>query len=229
MKAPAFLDEWRAARRRKAAGRGKQAAALEAILRTEKVFVHIPKCGGKSVIRDLYGLPEHDWFGHAEAPFYEQLLGPSRFAAFHSFTFMRDPVDRCRSAFEFYRTGGFQRPAALKLAAQLEPYDFVSFAMSDLLADLVTWQVVFRPQAPRLMLADGRLGVDRIYDFAAFGAALNRLTGRAEDTPVAHVNASQPYKRAPIPEAVTKRLHDLYREDVILMQAHGLLADGSTT
>ncbi|MEM9212692.1 MAG: hypothetical protein AAGA63_14510, partial [Pseudomonadota bacterium] len=91
------------------------ADAVNRIIETNCVFVHVPKCGGKSVIRDIYNLGEHSYFGHAGIAFFESLLGPRRFRLSFKFTFVRDPALRCLSGFRFRQRGGFDLPGEGKV------------------------------------------------------------------------------------------------------------------
>ncbi len=74
---------------------------LEPFRRRGVVFVHIPRNGGTSIVRTLYGRG----ITHFTAAFY-RALAPDFFAATPSFAILRDPVDRFLSAYSFLRARG---------------------------------------------------------------------------------------------------------------------------
>lgn len=211
--------------RRRRALRGRDTAiALRRVEATRSVFVHVPKCGGKTVIRDIYGLSEHQWFGHAPACYYLALLGPSRFGRFFKFAVVRDPVHRCLSGFRFYAAGGFGLHGDRAMAERLAGMDFDRFVRDGALEEAIGTDVVFRPQARFVFLEDGRLGVDRLCPFETFDAALAGLPGGlARSAARSRVNAS-PGARPEIAPATAARIRALYSEDYRLFGGLGPLA-----
>lgn len=164
-------------------------------------FVHIPKCGGTSVRRQLigldscqrffYGRREHDVLGsldycHIPLPFLAAHF-PAEFdrvAAYRAFALVRDPHTRFVSA-AFQRLalfGGVRRTAATAGEAMSE----VERTM-DWLAGRGPFvdpgYIHFARQVDYVVL-DGQTIVDNVYaieDMAAFGAEIERLTGAAFD------------------------------------------------
>ena len=189
------------------------AAALDRILDTNIVFVHIPKCGGKSVVKEVYGLGEHDWFGHAGISFYHALLGPKRFDAAFKFAFLRDPVARCLSGFKFRQRGGFNSPREETFQSELEDMTFDDFVLSDTLTEYARKDVVFEPQTPRLLLPSGQLGLDRVCRFENFDAEVRNLPIQRKTTEIAHVNAAPKASSLDIAPKVRAVIEDIYAED----------------
>ena len=68
----------------------------------ECIFVHIPKSAGKSIALSLYG---DDKPGHFFALDYK-ICDAKSYAAFFKFCFVRDPVSRFISAYNFLASGG---------------------------------------------------------------------------------------------------------------------------
>lgn len=66
------------------------------------IFVHIPKSAGKSIALSLYG---DDKPGHFFALDYK-VCDPKSYSAFFKFCFVRDPVSRFISAYNFLASGG---------------------------------------------------------------------------------------------------------------------------
>ena len=123
------VAEIRAVWRRRGFKERPQAQALDVLLEREIVFIHIPKCGGNAVVADVFGLTETPWFGHVGPDFYARLLGPRRFERAYKFAFVRDPVTRCRSGFEFVKRGGFGTPADDKRKQKIGSLDFAQFVL----------------------------------------------------------------------------------------------------
>ena len=205
------ISRWRSIRRT------EQATALDRILETNAVFVHIPKCGGKSVVFDLYGLSEHDWFGHAGISFYKSLLGPSRFRKAFKFAFIRDPIARCLSGFKFRKRGGFGLDNDKTMASELVGLSFEEFVLSGRLSEMVAKDVVFMQQAPFLYLWDGTLGVDRVCFFENFDKELRSLPLKLKKTTPSHMNASPREPEWELSMATRHMISNIYAQDYQLI------------
>lgn len=158
-----IASEFAAFRRRSKMRKSFQQGALRAILEKRAVFIHVPKCGGKTVIKDFYGLKQHDWFGHAKPGFYKALLGPARYRVFFKFSLVRDPIERCRSGFYFGRAGGFGTNIDQDFAQACRGLSFEEFVLDGHLKIWADRYVVFYPQHPFVAATDGSLLVDRLY------------------------------------------------------------------
>jgi hypothetical protein len=215
----ALLSELSAYRRRSNKARNK-GAALQAVLDSKTVFIHVPKCGGKSVITGLYRLGEHDWFGHPDINYFEALLGPKRFASFTKFTVLRDPVSRCRSAFYFVRQGGFGKPAVRQHSARLQEMSFDAFVQEGQLADYVDSYLLFRPQHRFICNAEGKVMVDHLCNMAHMSRDLQRAVGHI--LPVDQlrtVNASHYSRTEPVSAQSRKIITELYARDMELIDS----------
>src|SRR5271165_2712255 len=164
-------------------------------------FVHIPKCGGTSVRRQLrpldsyerffFGIREHDVLGrldfcHIPLPFLARHFPDvfDKVAAYRAFAVIRDPHSRFVSA-TFQRLavfGGVRRTAATAREAIRE-----AERTMDWLAGRGPFcdpaYIHFARQIDYVVL-DGQRIVENVYaieDMAAFGAEIERLTGAAFD------------------------------------------------
>jgi GT2 family glycosyltransferase len=78
------------------------------------LFIHIPKNAGVSYSHALYR--RQVW--HRTARYY-RAVRPSIFKTCDSFALLRDPVERCLSAYEFLRAGGSARAVASQKIARI--------------------------------------------------------------------------------------------------------------
>lgn len=207
--------ELRSFRKRRRTARGPLAETLKRLVETRAIFVHIPKCGGKSVVQDLYGVEEHDYFGHALPIFYRSLVGPSRFNAFLKFAVVRDPVTRCLSGFRFGQRGGFKLERDIRIQQAIGDKSFAEFVQGGLLEELAQEDVVFGPQSAYLVMPDGTLALDRLLRFENFdmevGAVLQSL-GRGGD--VSHANAAPSRsEEISVPDDLRAEINRIYRID----------------
>lgn len=120
---------------------------------TRSIFVHVPKTGGTSVARGVYGV----WKSHYPLSRYAA-FDAERYQRYFKFAFVRNPWDRLLSAYS-HLSGSGQRlppPEANWARANLSGFrDFEAFVMA--LRDSgtkrrITSYVVFRPQLSWLTL-----------------------------------------------------------------------------
>lgn len=207
------VQEVRGAVKRARVRRSRQALALSRILETNTVYVHIPKCGGKSVVHDIYDVSEHMWFGHAKIGFYHTLLGPRRFQAAFKFAFVRDPLTRCLSGFEFRKRGGFDLPVDQAMQPEIDGLTFEQFVLGGKLAELARTDIVFKPQLPLLLLPNGEIGVDRVCRFERFSDEMTALPLNISGGSPSHRNAAPRKPRTDPSDAVKAKIAEVYERD----------------
>lgn len=214
------LRAWRKRRSRRSRENG--ARSLAAIERTGLVFIHIPKTGGKTVIRNLYGLETHAYFGHATAAFYEALLGPRAYSRMRSFAVVRDPVARTRSAFQFGRKGGFGFEPDLRVRERIAGMEWSEFLVSGLLEEFSTEYPIFRPQISFLRGRGGALSCDVLLRTEHLSADLATLTGGAIPPASIEVvnrgNYAEHVREATVAEQERRLVAEVYREDIDLIK-----------
>lgn len=71
-------------------------------IETRTIFIHVPKAAGSSIGENLYGTPST---GHYEWQYYKH-ENPDYFRDFFKFTFVREPVSRFMSAYNYLLDGG---------------------------------------------------------------------------------------------------------------------------
>ena len=170
------------------------------------------------MIDALYGLKTHDWFGHANATFYEALLGPRRFSEFHKFAVLRNPAERCRSAFYFAQQGGFGLATDDALKKLIEEMGFDAFVASDRMHDALSNFVIFRPQWSFICAADGSVMLDSVCRLETLEHDLKHmLSGRINIDTIPAKNQSTYMKTAKITPETLARLKILYAKDYNLL------------
>jgi hypothetical protein len=208
------LEEAKAFLRRRRLAPRIKTVALPRLYETDLLFVHVPKCGGKTVIRDLYRLEDLRFFGHSDVRHFRNILGPRKFEQIHKVTFVRDPVERCLSGYRFNKTGGFRGRNGLKAQKLLGDLSFDEFVQGGMLEQFMSWHIVFRPQTRFLTDEDGRIAIDQICRFSNFEEELKGLMARLyEDVEVSHRNKSKAPKPAAIAEESRAIIAELYADD----------------
>ena len=116
------------------------------------VLVHVPKTGGTSIARALYGT---DGVGHRTARDLRDELGAGAWARAFTFAVVREPVDRLASAFRYLKAGGSNRLDAAFRDRALGPYPTLdAFVLGWLTPHASRSWVHFRPQSD--FVCDGR-------------------------------------------------------------------------
>lgn len=87
----------------KPGGEGEDDYSLKPFIRTNSLFLHLPKTAGVSISRALYGCLA---MGHSTLGEYRAIFRRQAFARMFKFTFVRNPFDRIHSAYHFLRSGG---------------------------------------------------------------------------------------------------------------------------
>lgn len=213
--------EMRATLRRRDFKNRPQAAALASLLEKEILFFHIPKCAGNAVIADVYGLQNTPWFGHVGPKFYRRLLGPRRYRRCYKFTFVRDPVTRCRSGFEFVKRGGFNTTADDRRKARIGTLGFRAFVLDGLLHEMARKDTIFRPQSHFITDRSGVLAVDKVCAFERFEAELQALPFETRFGGAKRINAAPARITAPEEPETIDHIKQVYRMDYALMRTLG--------
>lgn len=127
------------------------------------IFVHIPKCAGRSVAESLFG---NYGGGHANLERYSRVFAPSDFLRYFKFTIVRNPWDRLYSAWRFLKSGGLNRKDREWAAQNLSPYpDFESFVGKWLSPDSLHEYMHFYPQSDFLRVNGKHFPIDFVGRF----------------------------------------------------------------
>lgn len=92
---------------------------------TRCIFIHVPKCGGSSIAKALFG-EEH--VGHATHRQYRMLFTKEEYLSYFKFAIVRNPWDRLVSAFHYLKGGGNGEADACWAEENLKQFnDFETF------------------------------------------------------------------------------------------------------
>ncbi|SEI72467.1 Sulfotransferase family protein [Azotobacter beijerinckii] len=177
------------------------------------LFIHVPKCAGKSLCASLFG----DWEpGHLPLRWYAQLF-PEFYARAFKFAIVRDPLDRAYSAYR-YLLGNRQLRQDQAARRMLERYgSFDSFVEAWLCPENLQRQIHFAPQWQFLADDLGRLGVDFVGRYENLAGDFARICDRLKiKVDLAHINRSPggiAEARGTIARATRERIHEVYRRD----------------
>lgn len=163
-----------------------------ASLKLKAIFIHIPKAAG-TAIRVALGEPAT---GRHHLPWWVyQQASPRRFEEFYKFAFVRDPLDRAVSGYNYLKSGGNQAHD-LSVAKHLERYnDFNEFVYYEITNGNMICHPIFRPQSWYLCDWRGDIQVDYLGRFESlatdFKNVVNALALQAyTELPVANKSPS---------------------------------------
>lgn len=196
---------------------------LADVLRARVLFVHVPKTGGTSISKIVYGrnLP------HFTAEFFDAVFGDA-LAGTPSFAVLRHPMLRLMSCYRFTISGGTEIMASNRFERRrlggLESFPaFVDFLYGcrDRLQSLPS---TFHPQASFVLDKKSTVMVDRLFALDETGrlpAELHRFLGVGD---IPRLNATHPAELTITPD-VNAKIRELYKVDFelfdLLSQAGG--------
>ena len=168
------------------------------------IFVHIPKTGGTSISKALFGSE----FGHCTVDHYE-IFSPERFRNYFKFAFVRNPWDRLLSAYKFLKKGGMYSADKTWSDIYLSEFDnFESFVLSlknKQQADRILRGIHFIPQYK--FVCDYKLNIK--VDFLGRFERLNRDFDKIN----AQLNSN--FKLLHLNKSNSNSFHEYYSDEMI--------------
>ncbi len=154
------------------------------------VFVHIPKCGGRS-IKKVFDLKLHDHYGLSELGFKSTDYCPDLSVdGLFKFAFVRNPWDRFVSAYEYLKRGGIPFYDRHKTIAIKKEYP----KFKDFLMAKRVWKqwIFFHPQLDFITI-DGSIKTNFVGRFENFQNDFNFICDQIDHPRVKlpHVNATK--------------------------------------
>jgi len=175
------------------------------------IFIHIPKTGGSSVARALFGDSRH-------VPYFEyERINPRKFRRFFKFSFVRNPWDRLVSTYFFLKNGGVNELDRRFAAEKLAGYDNFAAFVEGWLSEKNIWSWVhFKPQHYFICDAALRVRMDfvgRTENIAADFRTLCERLGIAADLKWINRGAHSPYGDY-YTDALRDRVATVYDDDI---------------
>ena len=181
------------------------------------LFIHVPKAAGTAISQALFGLSAVGHYTAQEAREYDTELYDSLF----TFAFVRDPVTRAVSAYNFLRTSGTAEvPVAFpKRYSHIADQTFDEFVEWLGTVDVDRSNPVLHRQTKYVCDAGGSMMVDYLGRFESIQEDFAEVSRRLDmDTRLTHRNASaSECDGASIDAGTRARLRDIYRSDFELL------------
>ena len=197
---------------------------VEAHHRTRSVFIHVPKTGGNSVTRMIYGVPSLAVGGHTPARRFLEYW-PGLYSHYLVFATVRHPWDMLASAFRYLKTGGMTPVDRHWTARHLAAFDsfesFVRALADEAMQQRILTGIHFKRQTDYLCDAEGRLIVNRFVRMEDFETGMRAVCRQLNIryAPV-HLNATPAGTDRAAAEArpeLEQICYSLYRKDYQLL------------
>ncbi|GAD55991.1 hypothetical protein [Limimaricola cinnabarinus] len=185
------------------------------IYKNRTIFIHVPKNGGTSVSRSLYGRS----IGHRSAEFYRR-TDPELFASATSFAVLRDPISRFGSACNMLINGGATDvrvpPRVARLLADLRTVPDILDWLEGEGENAFRLNASFRRQSWYVTDAVGKVLVDRLFVLGRDDAELSEMVETLSGKALSHANRglSKPIELSTSDEA---RVREFYAPDFELL------------
>jgi hypothetical protein len=158
------------------------------------IFVHIPKTGGVSVSKSLFGNLAG---GHMTLEKYKMIFSESEFDSYFKFTFVRNPWDRLVSAYTFLKSGGMGEGDKIWAEDNLRDYGtFDDFVKNWLNNENIYCKNHFVPQSDYICVGNAEPEVDFIGYFEKFQESFDYVCHKIGiQSSLGHLNATQNRKK----------------------------------
>lgn len=122
------------------------------------IFIHIPKAGGVSVSKALFGARSG---GHSSITRYKKIFGIQTFYNYYKFSFVRNPYTRLLSAFNYFKRGGYVEKDREISAKYFEPFETLDDFVKTWLDKSNVWKITHLvPQTHFITNRKGELEID---------------------------------------------------------------------
>ncbi len=186
------------------------------------IFVHIPKTGGVSISRSIFGSLGG---GHTTLRDYQAVFGLTKYNRYFKFAFVRDPVSRFVSAMNYLKGGGMSKGDILWRDKYLPSNMDINTFVCEELHNHVGISQHFRRQIYYLVNSKGVLDLDFIgrfenldEDFQIVRNYLNKKVSLSRF----NVSKSNYYHVRQLSDRSLYTLHEMYAEDYKLIDSLNL-------
>ncbi len=184
---------------------------------SKTIFIHIPKTGGTSVFRSIYGNAVAE--GHRSFSFYK-LLFSDDFNDFFKFCFVRNPYDRLYSAYKFLQRGGNNTNDVESFRIYMKDYSgFRDFVLNGLTENLLREVIHLVPQTNFICDANGLVAMDFIGKFESIEEDFLILSKKLDkDITLQHLNRNKKQSYLEVYDKDMKlKVKKLYKNDFKLL------------
>ena len=191
---------------------------------TKSIFIHIPKAGGISIIKSLYG-NRAGGIGHRTYKHFMFVYGEENFNNYFKFTFVRNPYDRLYSAYTFLKKGGMNEVDKRFNNEILSNYKtFEELVMKGLkdenILNLDLW-THFYPQYQFIYSPELELMVDFVGRFENLNEDYEKIREKiGTGEPLKHLNKTKDKKENDYREVYTpdmaEKVAEVYKKDIEL-------------
>ena len=182
---------------------------------TKSVFVHIPKCAGTSIGKAIYNDAK---IGHATAKDY-YYTNKSKFIEYYKFTIMRDPIERCYSAYNYLKSEKCtenDKKFFKKHVAKFNNFD--DFVINGLKKYHVQKFIHFKPQID-FILFNGVIMVDQIFSFNKLNQNYTYLKTKFKiKSKLKMLNTTKNIKKRNVISLSKKILNKTYKNDCLIFK-----------
>jgi len=189
--------------------------SLNAFYHYNCIFVHIPKTGGVSVSKSLFGNLAG---GHKKIKDYEKKTGKILVRNFYKFTFVRNPWDRLLSSYTFLKKGGYGTKDELWFKQNLHGTTFESFVLNWLNKESMYEKIHFHPQLSFITNKQNKIVVDYIARFENIAEEYDFIKDKLGiEHPLLHLNKTNQKKKNykdHYTKQMREKVHFLYSDDI---------------
>ena len=192
-----------------------------AFVTTRSIFIHVPKCAGRSIANALYGIKGG---GHYPVIWYQGRF-PEQYEQYFTYTIVRNPWDRLVSAWLSVRQAEVSPKTDAQhrsLKASIDRFSsFEEFVMNWVSDGNVARLPLFAPTSSYILDANGFLTLDYVGRFEDIGACYEEISRRVgTDTKLEHrqgYRTEREHYRTYYSDRTIERVAEVYRQDIELL------------
>lgn len=198
----------------------KKTTQLEKIiLKTKKVFIHIPKTGGISVFLSLYGILGD----HKSISDWQKIISKRQYNTLYKFSVIREPIDRFISAYNFYLNSGLGTKNDTEIKNLLiDKYKNINLFVDNLTTGKENI-LLFVPQFKFLSNLNNEIDIDNLIPFTNLEKGINEIAHKKfniDEFSLMRINQAHKklYSVNDLTESSIEKLSLFYREDFKLLE-----------
>jgi len=177
------------------------------------IFIHIPKTAGSSIITALSGGVSR----RQHLPWYIfQKANPEKYEKYYKFAFVRHPIERAISAYNYLSRGGNEKNDLI-IKKKLDNYkDFNDFVINGLSDGYFRNHPMFLPQSDFIVRFDQELAVDFLGKFEEIDESFGEIARKLNlDIKLPKINMSNKSDDINIEEEALSILNLIYAQDFV--------------